>query len=102
MTLAEKLKEWQRCNTERLRLGREAESFKKRCDQLEAEFEAELIASEKSSIIRGGFTLCWVPSKSNVSWADEFLKECGPEKVSALKNAAAAIEKKSLSIVAPM
>lgn len=102
MTIAEKLVEWQRCNSERLRLSREAESFKKRCEQLESDFEAELIKSEKPSIIRSGFTLCWVPSRSNVQWADEFLKECGPEKVAQLKNAAAAVEKKTLSIVSPM
>ena len=102
MSIVDKLKEWQRCNIERLRLSREAESFKKRCEQLETDFEAELTKSEKPSIIRGGFTLCWVPSRSNVQWADEFLKECGPEKVSELKNAAAATEKKTLSIVSPM
>ncbi len=102
MSLETKLNEWHRCNEKRLALGREAETFKKRCEQLEDEFRVELEKSGKSSVIRAGYTLCWTPSRTYVAWADEFLKEVGPERTAELKSLAASECKRTLSIVAPM
>lgn len=101
MTLEEKLKEWHRCNTKRLEHMREAKSLQSRCEQLETDFEAELKRSKRSSIIRFGFTLCWTKGRASVAWAEEYLKAFGPEKVTKLKEQAAAAASKVLSIEAP-
>lgn len=99
---AEKLQEWQRLNEQRLKLNRESESIKKRCEQLEEEFEAELKTSGKPSIIRSGFTLCWIPASASVAWAEEFIRSCGPEKAAELRTAAAQKQSRKLSIVPPI
>ncbi|AMV34565.1 hypothetical protein VN12_20745 [Pirellula sp. SH-Sr6A] len=101
MTLEEKLKEWHRCNTKRLEHSREAKSLQSRCEQLELDFEAELIRSNRTSIVRYGFTLCWAKGRASVAWADEYLKAFGPEKVTKLKLQAAAEASKVLCIEAP-
>jgi hypothetical protein len=102
MTLEDKLKEWKRCNDKRIQLNREAETLKKRCDQLEQDFEKVLSGSKKDSVIRAGFTLCWVPVRSNVAWADEYLREMGPEKTAQLKNDAAITATRALTVVPPI
>jgi hypothetical protein len=106
MTSTEKigsqLAEWQQLNEQRLRLDREAAAIKKRCQQLEETFEGELIKAGKPSIVRAGFTLCWVPKSASVSWSDEFIREVGPERAAQLQNAAAAQQSRKLSIVTPV
>lgn len=100
--IGNQLAEWQRLNDQRLRLDRESAAIKKRCKQLEDEFEAELIQAGKPSIIRAGFTLCWVPSSVSVSWSDEFIRAVGPERAAELQNQAAAQQSRKLSIVTPV
>lgn len=103
MALAkEKLEEWQRLNAEAAELGRKKKTLDDRIDQLEAEFEDELRLSAKPSIIRHGFTLAWTAGRASVSWATEFLRECGADKVQALKDAAAKSAGRKLSISAPI
>lgn len=71
------------------KLEREAKTFRDRQAQLEALFEEDLKDSKKPSLIRHGFTFAWTNGTATVKWADEFLRECGPEKTNALKLAAA-------------
>ncbi len=97
----EKLQEWRRLKAESAELGRQKKTLDDRLEQLETEFEAELVASKKNSIIRHGFTLAWTKGKASVSWALEFLKECGPAKTQALKDQAAKAASKKLQISAP-
>lgn len=98
----EKLEEWQRLDAESTELGRQKKTLDDRIKQLESEFEAELVKSNKTSIIRHGFTLAWIAGRASVSWAAEFLRECGPEKTQDLKDAAAAKASKKLQISAPI
>jgi hypothetical protein len=98
----EKFEEWQRLNAEATELGRKKKTLDDRIKQLEEEFEAELKDSGKNSIKRHGFTLSWVPGRASVSWATEFLRECGPEKTQALKDAAAKAASSKLQISAPL
>lgn len=100
--IGNQLAEWQQLNDQRLRLDRESAAIKKRCQQLEETFEAELIQSGKPSIVRAGFTLCWVPKSVSVSWSDQFIREVGPERAAQLQNDAAAQQERKLSIVAPI
>lgn len=97
-----KLEEWQKLSAEAAELGRRKKTLDDRIHQLETEFEAELRLSTKPSIIRHGFTLAWVAGRSSVSWATEYLRECGAEKAQALKDAAAKSASKKLSISAPI
>ena len=97
-----KLEEWQKLNSESAELGRRKKKLDDRIDQLEAAFEDELRSSAKPSIIRHGFTLAWTAGRASVSWATEYLRECGAEKVQALKDAAAKSAGKKLSISAPI
>lgn len=97
----EKLQEWKRLSFESAELGRKKKTLDDKIGQLETEFEAELIGSKKNSIIRHGFTLAWTKGKASVSWATEFLRECGPQKTQALKDAAAKAASKKLQIAAP-
>jgi hypothetical protein len=98
----EKFDEWQKLNAEATELGRKKKTLDDRISQLEDEFEAELKDSKKTSIIRHGFTLAWIAGRASVSWAIEFLRECGPEKTQALKDAAAKAASKKLQISAPI
>jgi hypothetical protein len=70
-------------------LEREAKTYRDRQIQLEELFEKDLKDSKKPSVIRHGFTFAWVNGSASVKWADEYLKECGPEKANALKQEAA-------------
>lgn len=97
----DKLQEWQRLKSESAELGRQKKTLDDRLSQLEIEFESELLATGKSSIKRHGFTLAWTPGRVTVQWAQEFLRECGPEKTQALKDAAAEKAVQKLSIAAP-
>lgn len=97
----EKLQEWQRLKAESAELGRQKKTIDDRLGQLETEFEAELTTSGKTSIKRHGFTLAWLPGRASVQWAAEFLRECGPEKTQALKDAAAEKACQKLQIAAP-
>lgn len=97
----DKLLEWRRLKAESSELGRQKKTIDDRLGQLEKEFEAELQSTGKDSIKRHGFTLAWVPGRATVPWASEFLRECGPEKTQALKDAAAQEAIKKLQIAAP-
>jgi|GEM_PF-3765340 len=101
MLKKESLQEWQSCDLRRRELDREAKTLKDRCDQLAEEFAAELTKSKNPSIVRHGFTLAWVAGRATVSWADAFLRECGPDKAQALKAEAAAKTTQKLSITVP-
>jgi hypothetical protein len=103
MALAkEKFEQWQALKAEATELGRKKKTLDDRVEQLEAEFEAELKSTGKTSVIRHGFTLAWIAGRASVSWATEFLRECGPEKTQALKDAAAKAASKKLQISAPI
>ena len=97
-----KLEEWQRLCVEAAELGRRKKTLDDRVHQLEAEFEDELRLSAKPSIIRHGFTLAWTAGRASVSWATEFLRECGAEKAQALKDAAAKSAGRKLTVSAPL
>jgi prepilin-type processing-associated H-X9-DG protein len=82
-------------------LEREAKTFRDRQKQIELMFEAELKESGKTSIIRHGYTLAWTNGRANVAWADEYLKECGPVKANALKQAAGFVATASKMLILP-
>jgi hypothetical protein len=92
------LDEWRALDDEVAQLKRRIKTIGDRQSQLETLFEAELTASERPSIIRHGFTLAWIRGRASVSWAKEFLRECGAEKVDALKDSAAETVKLSISV----
>lgn len=94
------LDEWKKLDDEVVQLKKRVKTINDRQEQLEMKFEEELKSSERSSIIRHGFTLAWIRGRSSVAWAKEFLRECGPEKVDTLKNATT--ETLKLSITAPL
>lgn len=85
----ENLDEYTDLETKASKLEREAKTFRDRQSQLEQLFEEDLKDSKKPSLIRHGFTFAWVNGGATVKWADEFLRECGPEKTNELKVAAA-------------
>ena len=85
----ENLTEYNKLETEAAKLEREAKTLRDRQGQLEQLFQEDLKDSKKPSLIRHGWTFVWENGKATVSWADEFLRECGPEKTNELKNAAA-------------
>ncbi len=84
------------------KLEREAKTYRDRQAQLEALFEEDLKESKKPSVIRHGYTFAWINGSATVKWADEYLKECGPEKANELKQAAAKLATASkLKILPP-
>ena len=95
------LDEWREIDNEVAQLRRQIKTLSDRQGQLETLFEAELTASGRQSIIRHGFTLSWTRGRASVSWAKEFLRECGPEKVDALKDSAGETVKLSISVPTP-
>lgn len=84
------------------KLEREAKTYRDRQSQLEALFEEDLKNSKKPSVIRHGYTFAWVNGSASVKWAEEYLKECGPEKANKLKHEAAKLATASkLKILPP-
>ena len=83
--------EYTELETKAAKLEREAKTYRDRQKQLEEKFEADLVASNKPSVIRHGYTFAWVNGSATVPWAKEFLKECGVDKTNELK-ATAAVE----------
>ena len=104
MTIAkDKLTQWQELNDRRLRLQREAKTVNEAIGLLEEEFEKELTASEKPSVVRNGFTLAWEVSKKKVSveWKKEFIRELGADKAIAIQEGVADEESKKFTILPP-
>lgn len=95
------LHEWRKLKAESAALTTQQRTLSERIKQLEESFHAELTKTGKQSIVRHGFTLCWLPGSVNVSWAKEFLALAGPEKVQELKDAAAQSAPKKLAVSAP-
>lgn len=85
----ENLAEYTDLDTKAAKLEREAKTLRDRQAQLEQLFEEDLKDSKRPSLIRHGYTFAWVNGTASVKWADEFLRECGPEKANKLKAAAA-------------
>lgn len=83
------LDEYHEVERKAIALERMAKTFRDRQAQLEELFGAELKASERPSCIRHGFTFVATNGTASVKWAEEYLRECGPEKANALKAAAA-------------
>ena len=83
------LDEYTKLDTEAAQLERRSKTLRDRQSQLIEKFEAELKESKHPSCIRNGFTFAWVNGRANVPWADEYLKEMGPDKADALKQEAA-------------
>ena len=81
--------EYSELETKAANLEREAKTYRDRQKQLEEKFEADLIASNKPSVIRHGYTFAWVNGSATVPWAQEYLRECGVDKANNLKAAAA-------------
>lgn len=97
----EHLEEWSALENQRRTLQSELGTVRQRQQQLEEQFEAELLASGKSQLKRHGFILAMVPGRATVSWSTEFLKACGQEAAQALKTAAAATAKSVFVITPP-
>ena len=97
----EQLQEYTRLEKTADDLERQAKTFRDRQKQLEKLFEDDLKASKKPSIIRHGFTFAWINGRANVAWAEEYLRECGPEKANALKEAAGFIATSSKLVILP-
>lgn len=97
----EDLQEWQRLKSDWQSLATQQRTVSERLKQLEETFADELTKTGKQSIVRHGFTLCWLAGTASVSWAKEFLALAGPEKVQELKDAAAAEAKPKLAISPP-
>ena len=100
-SLKDQLEEWRQLENEAAPLKRRLRTIDDRQTQLETLFATELMDSKRQSVIRHGFTLAWIRARATVAWAQEFLKECGPDKASALKDAAAASPAVKLSITTP-
>lgn len=97
----EDLHEWRKLKAESAALTTQQRTLSERIKQLEESFHAELTKTAKQSIVRHGFTLCWLPGTASVAWAKEFLALAGPDKVQELKDAAAQSAPKKLAISAP-
>jgi hypothetical protein len=97
----EDLQEWQRLKAEAAALTTQQRTISERVKQLEESFTAELEKTGKQSIVRHGFTLCWLAGSATVAWAKEFLALAGAEKVQELKDQATAQAKPKLAIAAP-
>lgn len=97
----EQLLEYTQLDTRAADLERQAKTFRDRQKQLERVFEDDLKATKKPSVIRHGYTFAWINGRANVSWAEEYLRECGPERANALKEAAGFIATSSKLVVLP-
>ncbi len=89
----EELNEYKTLTTKRKELDRESRTLKSRCDQIEAKALAQLKAAGKQSAKRFGFVLAIIAGRASVAWKEAFIKECGPEKATALQEGATATEK---------
>jgi hypothetical protein len=95
----EELDEYARLNTERKAIDKQSRTLASRCKQIEAAVEEQLIADGKNACKRYGYQLALVEGRASIAWKDEFIRECGSEKVAALQAAAPITTK--VTITAP-
>lgn len=93
------LDRWRQLKNDQKELDRKSRALEVEAKAIEASAKADLTASGKDHINRGGYRIAWVEGRASIAWKNVIVKELGAEAVA--KIASAAPVKKSMQITPP-
>lgn len=96
---ATELDKYRALETEAAELSARAATLKREAKVIATKAEADLEATGKPSVKRGGYLLKWADGRASIAWKTEFVRVAGAE--AADKLAKDAPKKRSLDIIPP-
>lgn len=79
------LAEYGRLIQEAADLESRARSLRRGARQIAERAEADLAATGRDSVRRGGYTLCWIEGRASVRWKDEFIRVAGADEAARIQ-----------------